>query len=346
MITAIPFGICTLILFFQYKRQQNLFVVFFGLTWMSLMFWTIIQALAYVFDSSMLFRLHIFALIPSGFFEILALDSISRENIDPLKVMILTAISAIIIIQLLDPNAILSILTFENQLSFTPVDNLYTMIGILALFIGITYFYYMLRIYIHAPAKLKMSARVNLLGAIFIGFGTPIVAILGLDKILFPGLDALMAGIGGIISAYMFSRNPQLAFILPFKAIQLRVMNIKTGIYMYMHNWESLSDDLNDGIFSDLLHAISAILNESLHQGNVKEIHLDNGILILHQCENPSIVVVLIASKSSKILRVALENFGKMFLAKYPNCATNYEKVSQFNEADLIVKECFPFIAQ
>lgn len=344
-LTAIPFGICTLLLFFQYRHQKNQFVIYFGFTWFFLMLWTLIQALAYVFDSAILFRIHILTLIPSGLFEILALDAISRESIDRMKIIIITGISTVIFANLFNNDAIHTIVTINHEISFTPRLDIIIEVGILAYFIGMLYIYNMGLICKNAPQKLKKGAIFNLIGAILLGLGIPTIAALELDKILFPGLDGLIGGIGAMFCAISFYRYPQLAFILPFKTSQIRIMNLKSGMYLYIHKWEEIKDDANDGVFSGLLHAISAILNETLHQGNVKEIHLDNGILLLQKCTDPNIVVVLIASKSSKILRVALEQFSNEFNKQFPDCSLDTTgKIDQYKKTDELVRKIFWFI--
>ena len=86
------------------------------------------------------------------------------------------------------------------------------------------------------------------------------------------------------------------------------------------------------------------IVKESSKQGDVEEIKLSNGVLLLKRHEDYPIACVLTANKTSKALRKALNHFIILFIKDYRKYFSNPSNVSQFGEASQLISECFPFV--
>ena len=77
-------------------------------------------------------------------------------------------------------------------------------------------------------------------------------------------------------------------------------------------------DNLIDhDLFSGMFQGISLILNEAVGKGNVREIVLDEGILLIKRSKKHPVACVLIVSKSSKSLRQALNAFSEKFFKEF-----------------------------
>jgi len=96
-----------------------------------------------------------------------------------------------------------------------------------------------------------------------------------------------------------------------------------------------------------MLTGISGILQESLNRGNIREIHLEEAILILKTTDQFPIVLVLVTSNSSRILLEALEMFTKRFISEYSqHLDSSIVNRVVFQQASQLVNECFPFIPE
>ena len=215
---------------------------------------------------------------------------------------------------------------------------------ILLIFLGFVIVIYIARIYLASPKSLKKYASIVFIGALLATLITPIGFLGGISDSV-PGLTNLVMGIGLLLVAIGFAKEPKLGYVLPFKALRLTIINTESGIAIFTHDWtkdESLVDNV---LFSGMMQGISGILNESLKKGNIKEIILDKAnLLIEHSPENPQTACILVATKSTIGLRTALTNFTHLFVKEFAAVLGNTNEISQFDRASVFVDECFPFV--
>jgi hypothetical protein len=106
----------------------------------------------------------------------------------------------------------------------------------------------------------------------------------------------------------------------------------------------------NEVLFSSMLHGLNAILHEAVNQGNVHEIHLDRALLLLHRFPDSPVLFVLVATKTSSILRKALEFFAREFCRQYEDAIENLKNgihnLENFKGADQFITKCFPFVPE
>ena len=141
-----------------------------------------------------------------------------------------------------------------------------------------------------------------------------------------------------------FIREPRLAYILPFKAERLLVLETIGGIPLYSHTWDTGSNLIDEDLFSGMIQGVSVIVRESINKGDVQEIKIAEAILLMKRDENHPVICVLVANKASKFLRDALDGFAKQFFKMFSKGFNNPTLVSQFYGASKLVEQFFPFV--
>ena len=127
-------------------------------------------------------------------------------------------------------------------------------------------------------------------------------------------------------------------YILPFKVSRLDVIKKPSGGALDSYVWNEVG--LNQNVLSGLLTAIRTISHELLKMGELGEVHLQEGILILDTSEN--VVVDLVSSKSSKYLRSSLKKFTQEFEKQFGELVkANYSNLDQYEPTKQLVESIF-----
>ncbi len=316
--------------------------LYMSLTWLFLSVSSIVLTIAYVKLDFILDRVAILLNIPVTFSLMLLMDSISIEKRDPGKLTLITIISTGMVIFAFDVNAVIENETGLHEI--TPALDGWFNTASAALFLisGAMWIYYMAKIHYHAPKNLKKDSRINLIGAIIAGSGSTFAFVTNLVWFL-PGTDYLFIAIGALICSYAFIKQPKLGYVLPFKVNRVICINSKGGIPVFTYSWDS-SGLIDSTLFSGALQGISAILTESISRGAVKEIILDNGVLIISRAPESSLIFALITSKSSPILVHGLQLFVTEFTRAFESNLANGNDLTDSPKAENVVKKCFPFL--
>jgi phage-related tail fiber protein len=93
-----------------------------------------------------------------------------------------------------------------------------------------------------------------------------------------------------------------------------------------------------------MLQGIAMILDESVQKGAVREIVLENGVLVLQRTYKFSVASVLVATKSSQTLRHAIDAFTEHFYDAYSQFFDNSSEIQNFATASKLVDEHFGFV--
>lgn len=93
-----------------------------------------------------------------------------------------------------------------------------------------------------------------------------------------------------------------------------------------------------------MLQGVSLIVKESLSRGEVQEITVTEGIMILRRSIKHPIACVLVADKSTKSLRHALDIFAAKFFNDYASFFDDPTRIDVFRGASTLISECFPFV--
>lgn len=277
-----------------------------------------------------------------GFFMIFLFDIVSRESTDPIKLGLVTMLTtshavSIIILTIgetyrwLNPEAavqILNLVAFLNVVDTT--------------IFGFIYLYYIMRIHRNAPRNIRKYSSISLAGALIIG----LLVFVPVTNDLEITVTILIASTGYLITAAIWFLEPRLAYILPFRALRLIVIETQGGLPIYTHIWNSKDQVADNALFGGMLQGIGLILNEAVGKGNINEIILDDATLIINNFEQHSIAFVLITTQSSKSLRIALDYFAEKFITKFADDLDKTSEVQRFAPTSELIEECFPFIPE
>jgi hypothetical protein len=163
-----------------------------------------------------------------------------------------------------------------------------------------------------------------------------------------PRLETFLAVLAMIPWTIALVKEPRLAFVLPFKVMRLVIFETKGGLPIYTKNWiESESRSLKDeALFSSMLQGIGMILGEAVKKGTIREIQLTDAILLLHRNEEFSIACVLVATKSTKTLRHALNEFAEEFYETFSEKFDILSEPQRFEDASSLVEQHFAFVPE
>ena len=114
---------------------------------------------------------------------------------------------------------------------------------------------------------------------------------------------------------------------------------------MYSYKWESEHHQIApDGdLFTSMIHGVSLLMKESVNRGKIREIRLDEGILMLYHHEKYPIAVVLIATRYTRFLQECLKQFLDSFIEQNEVRFQNMFETSQFLETEKLVDQYFSF---
>lgn len=285
-----------------------------------------------------------FFFISGSVFIVLFGESISRKTPSIKKMIWLSTF-----ITVYSYSSFLNYIIFESIP--TPIDiiNLNSSIMILSFIIlmltgGFLMSFYLFKIYRVAPSNLKMNSLFSLIGGIIFSI-TPLIFLVIFQQST--GLLVLFSSIGmlTIVSA-VFIKNPKLAFILPFKVIRLSVINSNSGILLFSHNWTAGKEIKDDDMVSAMFQGIIMILRESLGKGDIKEINLENAIVIAQKSSTYPVFYILIATRTSKSLKNSLNSFAKHFEVKFSSILEKPTDFGKLSAATEIILDVFSYLPE
>ena len=99
---------------------------------------------------------------------------------------------------------------------------------------------------------------------------------------------------------------------------------------------------VEESLFSGMLQGISSFTKEILNKGNLQELRLDNGILIILRHPDWPVACILVAEKSSAALRNGLQLFMAEFMLQFRTQLDDPSDVSKFSGAKHILRKYIP----
>lgn len=343
-LSLVPFIMAFLLSLNQYLKTKYLHALFMTLVWLCLMVWSLFEALTQLFLSKLFALLDILILIPIGFLVILLLDTVSKESVDAKKIMLVSILSTTTVLTSLDPSQFI-VSSYANGDPGMIISGSLEILGaLLFLLTGCLFVYYHVKIHISVPDTLKLYSWINLLGAFLLGVIPLFIVGTGFYQLV-PGIHTIIMAAGAFTIAFAFMKEPTLAFLLPFKALRLTVIE-KSGLPLYTYNWTTMEDLVDESLFSGMLQAVSAFVDESLRKGNIREIKLENALLLLQPSDVFPVVSVLFATKSSQSLRRALNTFTVRFVKEFSQYFSLPINTKLFEPATELVLDCFSFVPE
>jgi hypothetical protein len=312
--------------------------------WFCVGFFYLMNVVAYIFNNFFpLILISTYAWIPITFFMALLIYQVSRDNIDYIKMLIIGSLVTLLIYTSVQPNSTILFPLSNGGWGWDWNENFKIATILITALVGIMWLYYCIKIYINSPKSLKKYALWLLIGGILIGF-IPLILFITNLLMVFLGSDAISISIGALICSIIVSHQPRLLFILPFRTLNLTIIDTYSGLPLYKYNFDSKADIIDQMLFSGMMQGISSILREAVHQGDVNEIHLSKGRLIIHAEEDAKLIFVLVTTHSSYMLTEALNDFAKNFITKFHDSLASPNNITEFNEADDLIKHYFSFV--
>ncbi|QEE17593.1 hypothetical protein DSAG12_03430 [Promethearchaeum syntrophicum] len=343
-ISLIPSTAATVLTLIQYSKDKYTHLKYLMGMWACLTIWILFQAIGDLLLSIPLHLICFYSLIGMGYFANLFVDSITRDSVDLFKMIIMTIASSAVFIfsfaedaVIIDPDAVTPYPTMHGN--FRIASLIHMVIFILVVVYG------NLKVFLYTPKHLKFYSFLNLFGAYLWGVQPLWIQFTDLEKI-FPGLATGSMAIGTLIIALVLIREPKLAYILPFKAYRILIMDTNSGIILYKHDWNELKAKSSENIFSGMLQAISTMFDHTINKGNVREINFDEAVLSLKISKKIPIACILISSNITKTLRTSFENFADEVFQDYEKLTENAIIQKNYEKGKNIIENHFPFVPQ
>ncbi|MFX1294580.1 MAG: hypothetical protein ACFFD2_06980 [Promethearchaeota archaeon] len=322
----------TIISLQNYRKDQARHSLFLFCFFLLIAIWGTLQDVILVTGYTAISSYTHFLFIGTIFVLILFIDTISRERLDLVKILIFT--------NLVTAGAIF--------LFYDEVVMVNLIFGTFMFFQAILWIYFTVKIYRKSPHSIKTDALILIIGGILFTLVPVIIEFLpdfGLN-INIPFDTELSIGIGVLITAYIFKKQPKLAYILPFRASRLTIIDSTRGISIFDHFWVKSFSSIDNELFGGMIQGISGMLKETINRGNIRQIELEHATLLVYLDEKYPVAFVLLSNEFNKSLRLALKQFADRFYLEFSDKFENLSEVTQFEPASKLITEVFPFIPE
>ncbi|HME53135.1 MAG TPA: hypothetical protein VKM55_13015 [Candidatus Lokiarchaeia archaeon] len=329
-----------LIIFKIYIKRKYRSSLYMAIAWFCFMLEAALTSMMYgaPIESTyylILLKLDNLCLIPAFLSIIAFLESLTRDSVETKSFAVL--------IFVLGTDSILVIIEPDVSLGSPP----WIIVVGIGMLITIAFIIYCVRLYRCVPLNLKRAALWIIIGQSFVSLLFIILNVVNAITANAIGeIDRVFEGIGALILSIMFARQEQLFFVLPFKTQRLIVFGTRNGTSLFAHSWSKSDELINEDLLSGMLQGMSMLFNESLKKGNLREIKMDEGIMIVKHDATYPVAFVLITSRSSSVLREGLSEFANKFIEVFGSHLEQSENVEQFQDASRLVHTCLSFIPQ
>jgi hypothetical protein len=305
-----------------YRKYRNNAYLTLSLAAISMIFWASFMAFAFIYSSDFLLRICMVFYAVALTFAVLFFDLIWRESANIYRMTIVVGLALVILVIIWYPDSV----AYENIEGFVvPFWNgTFFAISFILLVVSLIFCLHTgIKLWIQMPKYMKKQMSGLVAGVIILAPGSILADI-------FWGFFGLtIFAIAGIaIAGYYGIRNPQILYILPFVVHRLIVVHRESGISCFDYKWTE--SDLSEVLLAGLVKALQSISHDILNEGNIREVLLDNGILILQELKY--ITVGVFASNSSKYLRSCLKQFAHSFEEQYQS-----EIINGANKTDVFL---------
>jgi len=327
--------------YIQDKRRELILLFLISFTYFSSIITTLIL---HITHNPIWASITFFHIIIWSFLMIVFVDTFSKEHIVPKKILITAFLSGILFINAIDLNSFYTGLSPNGDwtlLSYPKMTISFILLDVWTLLIT---FYYLINLVIKSPPKLKKY--VFLIFGIAFVIGVTVITIIILDIFIIPGFDGILLSLTVALITIIFTIQPKLFYVLPFKALRMTVLDTDSGSFLYDFQWEKKSDMINDVLYSGMMQGVRTIVKESMNKGDLNEIRTEGAIIILEYNKKAHLACVLASTKSSKTLQKALERFKIEFHEKFSEHFSQRYDLNLFKDSDSLIKDIFGFLPQ
>jgi len=341
LITGVVILITAMVTYTSPKTKKIISLFYIRLGIISMGIFIICEAVSSLLLIESLSVVSIFFVILSTIFIIMGVNYTLKESYMSLGLLIAIAASSLLIYLAFQPGVV-KIVNSNNYMTVR-WQGLFSLIGDgLVLYLIGYVFYWGIKTWLNAPFLIKKEATFFFSGIIIFCPITSIFYIL----IYVNGLMLLIADVSLIIGLIIFiiatEREPKLLYILPFKIHRIIVKD-RQGFPLFDHDWSE--SKITEKIFTGFINAVQLMSEEVMNIGGLLDINLQKGILLVHESDN--LIVGLVSSKSSKLLRNSVVKFTRDFESKFKIQLENsiYDMDKYETASELIEKyfSNFPF---
>ncbi len=324
------------------RETQNKMFWLFGVNWVCWAAAWFLSGTAHLLYEPLLMIISYIPQCVGVSFLLAFLDYVERESVNPLKVGILSAICALYIWTSWMPGAVE---VWEDYgVHVAGASRVFQLIFLV--FYIVVYLRWTILTRREAPEEIQGAARLFLVGGVIFSIVSVFLYFLGS---FVPAMNALAfptQAFGAMITVIALWREPKLAYLLPFKALRLMVVDTNAGLPIFTHTWKTGKNMAHEDLFSGMLYGVDSIVETSLQRGQICEIHTAHAILLIERSEVFPVICALAATRSSNVLREALTQFAKRFFEEFHGELGRPHEVSLFKRATPLVFECFPFVPE
>lgn len=298
----------TSILTFRSKEISKIrSVMYLRVTWNLTVLFYISEGLSYLYLDFTLNRICALLLFFTILFFILSINYITKESIFSKSLILFGVVSGLYVYLLFQPESL--IISYTNGFYTIKWGNFFGFFAILIQFFMFVYaFLWGYLTWKNAPFLIKREAFIFFLGMLLASVGGNLFYLLHLWLYYLIAVTNLSFSIGVLIISIVIIKQSKLLYILPFELCRISVKD-QEGNPLFDHDWSE--SKVNELVFTGFINAIQVMSQELIKMGGLLDIHLQEGVVILHESER--VCVGIVSSKSSKALRESLVHFTKDF---------------------------------
>ncbi|NVM44707.1 MAG: hypothetical protein HWN79_07305 [Candidatus Lokiarchaeota archaeon] len=331
--------ICFLLLFTYARKRNNRLVYLFSANWLfQALFW-IFDATSHFYYEELLMSISIIPQLIGVPCLFIFIDLIKKERVSSVKISILFLLEVLLLILSFLPGELHVIPGYGVH----SVGALRIMQIVFLIYYVMTFFSWSYLTWKKAPKELKQLVNFLLFGSILFSFVTAFMYALGGIIKVFNSIGFVTHSLGALFMIIVIWRDPRIIYILPFKAYRILVVDTNAGTGLFKYDWAELKA-VDENIFSMVLQAVGSILDEVLKKGEIREIKMDQAVLLIQHERNSPVASVLVTSKSSKSLKYGLKKFNSEFIETFQSQFDGLYEVSRFRDAKKLVEHIFDFV--
>ena len=321
--------IYVIILFKKYRYIQYIPLL---ISSVSMVCWSSLMGMAFIFDLTILLEICIIFYALALCFAVLFFDLMWKETPSISRMSIVIGLLIVNFTLMWVPD---SIITAEVNGFIIPIWNgLFFIVSLITLIVSLLFcFQTAITLWIKMPKSMKKQMWGIIPGIIILAPGS----LLGFVLWGLLGLS-IIATIGIAVLGYFGIRNPQILHVLPFTVHRLIVIDKFSGVTYFDYKWTE--SQVNEVLLGGLVKALQQISHDILNQGNIKEVILDNGILILK--EGKFVTVGVFTSNSSNYLQGCINGFTEAFESNFTELLSNNTgEISRFASTVELINQIF-----
>lgn len=331
--------ICFLLLFTYARRRNNRLVYLLSANWFFQAFFWIFDATSHFYYADLLMSIAIIPQLIGVPCLFIFIDLINKERVSSVKISILFLLEVSLLILSFLPGG-LHVIPGYGVHSVGPLRITQT---VFLIYYVMTFFSWSYLTWKRAPKELKQLVNFLLFGSILFSFVTAFMYALGGFIKVFNSIGFITHSLGALFMIIVIWKDPRIIYILPFKAYRILVVDTNAGTGLFKYDWAELKA-VDENIFSMVLQAVGSILDEVLKKGEIREIKMDQAVLLIHHEKDSPVASVLVTSKSSKSLKYGLKKFNSEFIETFKSQFDGLYEVSRFRDAKKIVEHIFDFV--